>query len=509
MSNESKIVKILKSRLLIKPPVDSDPRLLSSKTKGIILVALALCACTPGFSSTIYFPGLPAITSDLHAPAIATTLTAALFVLAMGIAPVFWASLSDFYEVRRVLFLASMLIFAAASIGSAFINNIWGLVVLRCVQSVGSSCGQSVGAGVVADCYPIEKRGAAFGKYFFGVFFGPLLGPIIGGFLIMSDLSWRATFWFCFALGLFIFTLVFFVFPETYRDNAKFDQQLPTVHPNNKSVSSSASTAETVEQPTESKVTVEENEPSKFATESTATVYQEKPANKDAAVPKKSINPIAPFLLLRHPFVFLAAFASGVAFGTMFAIETITPDLYEVHYGFNSWQTGLSYLGGGIGNLLGAILTSRISDRLLLRARKLRGGQEITEDRLTINLWPAFFICMPFGTLLYGWTVERGFTVWAPIIGFGILNFGMNQIMTATSAYLVDAVHGKGASVTAAANLVRMVIACVLTIAANPMVAAIGPGYTCVFLACFCFLGASFMLALKLKGEKLRHWSGY
>lgn len=93
------------------------------------------------------FIGLPAITSDLHAPAIATTLTAALFVLAMGIAPVFWASLSDFYEVRRVLFLASMLIFAAASIGSAFINNIWGLVVLRCVQSVGSSCGQSVGAG--------------------------------------------------------------------------------------------------------------------------------------------------------------------------------------------------------------------------------------------------------------------------------------------------------------------------------------------------------------------------
>lgn len=343
----------------------------------------------------------------------------------------------------------------------------------------------------------------------------------------MSDLSWRATFWFCFALGLFIFTLVFFVFPETYRDNAKFDQRLPTVHPNNKPVSSSASTAETVDQPTESKVAVESNEPSKFTTESTMTVYQEKPANKDAAVPKKSINPIAPFLLLRHPFVFLAAFASGVAFGTMFAIETITPDLYEVHYGFNSWQTGnllqqrqkkktinfsyigLSYLGGGIGNLLGAILTSRISDKLLLRARKLRGGQEITEDRLTINLWPAFFICMPFGTLLYGWTVERGFTVWAPIIGFGILNFGMNQIMTATSAYLVDAVHGKGASVTAAANLVRMVIACVLTIAANPMVAAIGPGYTCVFLACFCFLGASFMLILKLKGEKLRHWSGY
>lgn len=74
-------------------------------------------------------------------------MTAALFVLAMGIAPVFWASLSDFYRVRRILLMVSMLIFAAASLGSAFINNIWGLVVLRCIQSVGSSCGQSVGAG--------------------------------------------------------------------------------------------------------------------------------------------------------------------------------------------------------------------------------------------------------------------------------------------------------------------------------------------------------------------------
>lgn len=65
----------------------------------------------------------------------------------MGISPVFWASLSDYYQVRRVLFLFSMIIFAAASIGCAFINNIWGLVVLRCVQSLGASCGQSVGAG--------------------------------------------------------------------------------------------------------------------------------------------------------------------------------------------------------------------------------------------------------------------------------------------------------------------------------------------------------------------------
>lgn len=94
--------------------------------------------------------GIPTITEDLHATPIATTLTAALFVLFLGIAPVFWASLSDYYRVRRFPTVLSMLIFSGASLGSAFVNNIWALVVLRCVQSVGSSCGQAVGAGAIA-----------------------------------------------------------------------------------------------------------------------------------------------------------------------------------------------------------------------------------------------------------------------------------------------------------------------------------------------------------------------
>lgn len=96
---------------------------------------------------------MPSITQDLNAPPIATTLTAALFILAMGIAPVFWASISDHFQIRRFLLILSMTIFAVSSLGSAFINKIWGLVVLRCVQSVGSSCSQSVGAGVVAVTY--------------------------------------------------------------------------------------------------------------------------------------------------------------------------------------------------------------------------------------------------------------------------------------------------------------------------------------------------------------------
>lgn len=40
-----------------------------------------------------------------------------------------------------------MSIFAIAALGAVFVKNIWALVVLRCIQALGASCGQSVGAG--------------------------------------------------------------------------------------------------------------------------------------------------------------------------------------------------------------------------------------------------------------------------------------------------------------------------------------------------------------------------
>lgn len=189
----------------------------------------------------------------------------------------------------------------------------------------------------------------------------------------------------------------------------------------------------------------------------------------------------------------------------------------------------MSYLGAGVGNLSGAIVTNLLSDRLLLRARAKRGGRHKIEDRLTINLWPCGLILMPFGILLFGWGIGSGMTYWTGIVGFGIQvhirfiyhfgnllytkiieqNLGMNQVMTSTSAYLVDATPGYGASVTAAATLVRMILACAFTLAANPMVAAIGPGWTSVFLAGLTYASVIALLVLKVFGHRMRKAAGF
>lgn len=48
---------------------------------------------------------------------------------------------------------------------------------------------------------------------------------------------------------------------------------------------------------------------------------------------------------------------------------------------------GLSFMGAGLGNILGSIVSGRVSDYLLKKARKRRGGAAKREDRLTLNAW--------------------------------------------------------------------------------------------------------------------------
>jgi hypothetical protein len=48
---------------------------------------------------------------------------------------------------------------------------------------------------------------------------------------------------------------------------------------------------------------------------------------------------------------------------------------------------GLTFLGAGIGNIAGSIVSGRISDYLLQRSSQMRDSVSKAEDRLTLNAW--------------------------------------------------------------------------------------------------------------------------
>ncbi|ORZ20437.1 major facilitator superfamily domain-containing protein [Absidia repens] len=340
---------------------------------------------------------------------------------------------------------------------------------MRILQAVGISSAWAIGAGSVADIYPVEERGRPLAIYNTGSFTGPMFGPLVGGFLV-ERWGWRSVFWMLFAIGCLSLALVLFVMEETYREEKKWN-------------------------------TSKEDSDLDIGQDNASS-------NETVAPPRKTMNPLASLVLLRHPFVFICAMATGLSFGAMFAIENMLPPLYTGVYGLSSGIIGLTFLSPGIGEVFGSLFSGHLSHYYLHRAIKKR-GHAIPEDRLAMNLWPAALILNPLSLSLWGWSVALGWSVWVSIVMFCVQCFAMVQIFNPTMAFLVDAVPGRGASVTAAANLIRMIWSCILSLIANPMTTALGPGWVTFFFGMLNFAWAFVLMLLKIKGIQIRKYSGY
>ncbi|KAI8060588.1 major facilitator superfamily domain-containing protein [Gongronella butleri] len=441
----------LRSVLVLRPEVHVDPRTIPTWRKRWTLTLVTIFAIIPGFCSTIYLPALEAITAELDSSSIMVTLSNSLYMLFIGIAPIFYSSISDHWHIRRSVYFFTFVIYTIGSLCAIFATDINVLLGMRILQAVGISSAWAIGAGSVADIYSVEERGRPLSIYFAGSFAGPVLGPLIGGFLV-EQWDWPSVFWMLFVIGCILLLLIAFTMEETYRDEARWNAL---------------------------------------------------PGDDEKPVAKRTMNPLASLALLRHPFVMISATATGLAFGGMFAIENMIPSLYTTTYGMSSGMIGLTFISPGLGEIVGSLFSGHVSHFFLHRAIAKR-GHPIPEDRLAMNLWPAAFLLNPLAFCLWGWPVQLNWNVWVSIIMFGVQTFAMVQIFNPCLAYLVDAVPGRGASVTAAANLVRMIWACVLSLIANPMTEAVGPGWVTFLFGMLNLVWAFLILLLKVKGKSMR-----
>ncbi len=88
-----------------------------------------------------------------------------------GLAPTFIAGLSDGAG-RRPAFAVSFIIYLGANIGLALQSNYAALLVLRLLQSAGSSSTIALGTAVVADIATTAERGLFVGWVSSGQFLG-------------------------------------------------------------------------------------------------------------------------------------------------------------------------------------------------------------------------------------------------------------------------------------------------------------------------------------------------
>ena len=103
---------------------------------------------------------------------------------------------------RRRFFLASVVVFAVASLCCGLANNIYLLIALRAVQAAGGAGFTPSATGIITDSFG-EARDKAVGL--FGSIFpiGAMIGPIFGG-LFVSYWSWRGIFFVNVPIGILL-----------------------------------------------------------------------------------------------------------------------------------------------------------------------------------------------------------------------------------------------------------------------------------------------------------------
>lgn len=172
---------------------DEPPYSVFSKTaKRAVIFMATISAFFSPLSANIYFPALNQLAESLHVTTESINLTLTTYMIFQGLAPTFVGDFADSVG-RRPAYLLSFVVYVGACIGCALVPNFAGLLVLRMVQSSGSSGTMSLASGVVADVSVSSERGSYMGWAMSGAMIAPAIGPIIGG-LLSQYLGWRAIF---------------------------------------------------------------------------------------------------------------------------------------------------------------------------------------------------------------------------------------------------------------------------------------------------------------------------
>src|SRR5271154_2065674 len=180
--------------------------------RGIVFL-VALAGFFSPFSAFIYFPALNAIAQSLSVSLELMNITITMYLVVQGIVPSIFGDLSDTLG-RRPTYLLVFLIYLSASLGLAFQNSYTALLVLRMLQSAGSSGTIALAYGVIGDIAPQHERGGYVGIAHIGFNSAPSLGPVLGGALAQT-VGWRWIFRTLVILSGLTLTLFVLFLPET------------------------------------------------------------------------------------------------------------------------------------------------------------------------------------------------------------------------------------------------------------------------------------------------------
>ncbi len=198
-----------------------QPPKLTDRRRSLILTIVVLGTLMGSVDVTIVLLAFPVINDSLHSDFITSIWVILAYLLIIAVTTTQFGRLGDIYG-RSRMFNFGFAIFTVGSALCGFSNSMYLLIAFRVVQAVGGSIMQANSGAIIADIFPPQVRGKAFGYNSLGWTAGAMIGIVLGG-IITTFAGWEFIFFINIPIGIVGVIAGLKYVKDTARVKAKID----------------------------------------------------------------------------------------------------------------------------------------------------------------------------------------------------------------------------------------------------------------------------------------------
>jgi EmrB/QacA subfamily drug resistance transporter len=184
-----------------------------------ILAGTILGSSMAFIDSTVVSVALPALQASFHATVVDMQWVVESYGLFLAALILVGGSLGDLFG-RRLMFLAGVSIFAAASGFCGLSQDIHQLIIARSVQGVGAALLVPGSLAIISTSFDEKSRGQAIGTWSGFTAITTAIGPVLGGWLV-EHASWRWVFLINIPLAAAVVVISLWRIPESRSADAR------------------------------------------------------------------------------------------------------------------------------------------------------------------------------------------------------------------------------------------------------------------------------------------------
>ncbi|KAL6860950.1 major facilitator superfamily domain-containing protein [Trichoderma novae-zelandiae] len=437
------------------------------RKKLLTSAMLAYTTLTTSFTSSIFSAATSAVAQKFDVGLEVGILGTSFYVLGFAFGPSLWAPLSEL-KGRRLPIVVSIFGFCLFTIATATAKDIQTILICRFFAGFFGACPLAVVAAVFSDMFDNRTRGTAIAIFSMTVFTGPMLAPFIGGFIVDSHLGWRWTEYLAAIMGFVALILDVLFLSESY----------PPV------------------------ILVSKASELRRRTKNWGIHAKQEEIEIDFGelVSKNFSRPLR--LLFTEPIILLLSIYMSFIYGLLYLFFTAYPLVFVGVHHFNAGQSGLTFFGMIIGELL-ATLTIIMQVPWYNRKLEANHGIPLPEWRLPNMM--AGGIAFAGGIFWFGWTGYTESIHWAAPAVSGILTgFGLMSIFLQAINYIVDAYLMFAASALAGNTFMRSLFGAAFPLFGRQMFLGMHIEWAATLLGCVAAVLAPIPFVFYFYGAKIR-----